>query len=478
MAKTRFAKSPPDCQCLEAANDKLKKKMGKGYRKLEKYNKQDGHWRKIWMDAYIDCIKKKGKDPKKYIIDDDPKYEPGTLKQYCKPKPEKEKKATIIVRVWWKKEKQPSVLLSDVEVQHAVSRILEGPKKKSNYFGEAVFSPVKPGTHTFLAWKYEKTYIYEMNHGSVSIAAGETKVLDIELERVSPTTVFVEVLDCEKKRIRDVDVTLGTWSQQHNHPIPFPGKIYETKKTNSKGSYYGKDITDEAVFEQVTIGKYRAFAKKTYKHKIYRYGDKEHDIVKANIDDLMIKSSGGMYELSISHCLKSQSFSLYISNGLWWVLSLPLSRPALKKLLPKKIADLVGVSILVVQIDLSIKNVITGDVSKYRSDWATLLKWGASTPGLLPADRVKFKGKGWSNAFSMPAFIGDRFVNEKSFSGDVGLQLEDVTGLGMCMNITFYHMPGRNMIQGLILSDLKGLPDLPSIGNSATGTGRTVLTLV
>lgn len=478
MAKIRYAKSPPDCQCLEAANDKLKKKMGKGYRKLDKYNKQDGYWRNIWTDAYIDCIKKKGKDPEKYIIEDDPKYEPGTLEQYCKPKPEKEKKATVIVRVWWKKEKQPSILLSDAKVQRSVSKYLEGPKKKTNDFGEATFSSVEPGTHTFLAWKYEKKYIYEMNNGSVSVAAGETKVLDIELERVSPTTVFVEVLDCEKKRIRDVDVTFGTWSQRHDHPIPLPGKIYKTKKTNSKDSYYGKDITDEAVFEQVTSGKYRALAKKIYKHKIYRYGDEEHDIVKANIDDLMIERAGGMYELSISHCLKSQSFSLYISNGLWWALSLPPSRPALKKLLPKKIADLVGVSVLIVQIDPSIKNLSTGDISKYESGWAMLLKWGASTPGLLPVDKVKFKGKGWSNAFSMPAFIGDRFVNEKSFSGYIDLQLEDVTGSGMCMNITFCHMPGRNKIQGLILSDLEGLPDLPTIGKSATDTGKTILTLM
>jgi hypothetical protein len=156
----------------------------------------------------------------------------------------------------------------------------------------------------------------------------------------------------------------------------------------------------------------------------------------------------------------------------------PQSRPALKKLLPKKVKDLIGFSALLVRIDIEIINTRTNEVIKYISDYAPLFQWSAGTPGLLPADRVEFKGAGSSSIFEMPAFVGDEFLCEKSFSGKIGLQLQNVTGSGMCINITFYDMPGRNMVSGYKLIDLNGLPDLPSVSKSATGTGGANLTHV
>jgi hypothetical protein len=367
------------------------------------------------------------------------------------------KVTTLKVIVWEKKDNQPPKRLSGAYVKLS---IYLKEKQKTNEQGETVFSPVEPKDYDVIAWKDEGGLVYRTKDETVSIKKGESKELNIFLKPEIPYTVFVKILDCKGKGVPKASVTLGAWSQNHDHQIPIPGIKYETIETDSKGEDIGQSI-----FRRVSNGKYKILAKKIYKYKIYNRDDKEYDTQMAGVKDIIINNPpGGYFRSEISICPKDFRFRLIIKKGEFF-----------EKSLPSKVFG-VTLALLSCRIDISIKNIDTGEVSDYSSDYAPLIKYGVATPGVLPGDHVTFKGAGWSNEFKLPRFDGGRLINQTSFSGKIGLQLVDYTKLGTCLNIEFYNMPGKIKITGLILVNVEGLPDLPSIKVTSTGTGGAKLT--
>lgn len=486
MAKIVYATSPPCCPAMTAGNEELKREMGDKYRKLDKYSEEDGPYRVIWMKAYkkfiSDCSKEGYTRCSKrckhklsdFVQEEDPKYPEDMLKKACGAKKEEprqpDKTTTLKVRVLDKETKQP---IPGAQVRKGSI----GREETTDFNGIAMFSPVKPGSFSVYAWKRNKSWdkkfiLYPCDDIDVTISKGQTKTVDISLKREKqPMTLFVEVRDWEKRLVTRARVLLGAPPMPSSSGAdvlthgPYcifpPGVDCRRPQTDRNG---------EAKIPRLSRRKYMLIAKHEYPFDVYRNpGVKMNLSVESPRKIVNLKESKSSWErvkLILKAPPKKAAFRLFVVSGTWAVRGL------------KDYVALLGVT-----VRIAIKHEQTGRIATYESDAAALLKIGISTPGVpWPADGGTLKGKDWK-VFYTPTFEKGKLVNETSFAGKIGLKISSTTGLGTHLNIDFYKMPNPDSWFGHlriieIPIEMQGLPDLPSVGTSTTGTGGCTLTRV
>jgi len=202
----RYATYPPDCDALKKANEAVKKEAqenndkdlidekGEFKRKLSmdpkdpNFNK-DGHYRKIWMDAYIQA-------GGPYSYDESKLAPPGSLSEYCRPKKPSSKLGTLVVTV----NNQDGALLEKANVQ-----IIDLLKKyETNDKGVAKFKNLEKKQYSVHAWKDE--YTEEVKSSPTVLPDTETHC-QITIKRQFPGILPVLVLDQDNKPVQDATVT-------------------------------------------------------------------------------------------------------------------------------------------------------------------------------------------------------------------------------------------------------------------------------
>jgi len=371
----RYATNPPNCDALKKANDAVKEEAkkknndkdlidekGELKRKLsmDPNNTKDGHYRKIWMDAYIKAGGHASYDKRKLAP-------PGSLSEYCKPKKPTSKLGTLVVTV----NDQNGPLLEKANVQ-----IIDLLKKyETNDKGIAKFKDLEKKNYSVHAWKDEYTEEVEM---SPTVLPDIETPCQITLKRQLPGILPVLVLDQDNKPKPVQDATVSA------EPVSKSPGSYKTRtaKTNPAG---------KVTFDKLRYNTYKVTAVKDGSISETKRGV----VSKADLNDQVT--------LKIDLRIKvPKDFRIWVDRARW--ISIEEGGAS-------------GVDAFIV---FEIKDMETGRTAKYETK-PKMIGTSVSFPSIpgVPLGGGYTTGEGEPKQFQVPRYLGKAVMDETKFSGNI-----------------------------------------------------------